>query len=614
MPSSTSIAEKTSQPCTVETSSLGQQGNLQRLRSALHESGMSACMITSGDPHLSANRPAHWQSLKWAVGFTGSAGTLILTSNFVGLWVDARYFESAQKEVAAEIKVFLTPDQSPTDWLASNLLRGTTVNVCGLTISDHDLHQLKKTLDSSSIFVDSEVSLLDQAWQDRAKLPSSYVYEHEERFACESRASKLQRIRSEMSRAGADHHFISSLDDIAWIFNLRGGDSEFSPLFMAHALINQNTALLFVDGKKISITLRARLALEGVRIETYNGFGEMLAKLPERSTILIDPTRVCAAVGLHARESANVIESVNSSQALKSRKSLSQLVNVRKTMELDGAALCQFFAWLEETVGAGTVTELDIADKLLEFRAASGEFISPSFGTIAAFNANGAMPHYQATQLNHSTIRGDGLLLIDSGGQYLGGTTDITRMVAIGTPSEAQRDDCTTVLKGLIALSNLSFPEGVYGFQIDAIARAPLWGRGLDFAHSTGHGVGYFLNVHEGPQSISKRILTEPGAKLAEGMITSIEPGVYRPGRWGVRIENLVANAKNLISEFGSFLRFETLTLCPIDVRCLNIDSLTDVELSWLNAYHRDVYERLSSQVTGKALAWLKRSTIPLSR
>jgi Xaa-Pro aminopeptidase len=375
---------------------------------------------------------------------------------------------------------------------------------------------------------------------------------------------------------------------------------------------------LFVADGKIDAALRAALAADGVRIEPYAQAAAALAALPASAVLLIDPRRITFGLRAHVPERVKVIEAINPSTLLKSRKTADEAVHVREAMAQDGAAMCEFYAWFEAALGHERITELTIDQKLSAARAKRPGFVGLSFGTIAAFNANGAMPHYRATPESHAVIEpapGEGgLLLIDSGGQYLGGTTDITRVWPIGRIGDAHRRDYTLVLKGTIALSRTRFPRGTLSPMLDAIARAPLWEHGLDYGHGTGHGVGYFLNVHEGPQSISRAI---PDATMAmePGMITSIEPGLYRPGRWGVRIENLVMNvpAASLAgSEFGEFLEFETLTLCPIDTRCIDRTLLRADEVAWLDAYHATVRERLLPLVDGAAKAWLLARTEPL--
>jgi Xaa-Pro aminopeptidase len=451
-------------------------------------------------------------------------------------------------------------------------------------------------------------------WPERPGLPDAKVYEHVAPHAPLARAAKLGLVREALAKHGATHHFISTVDDIAWLFNLRGADVNFNPVFLAHALIDAHGATLFVADGKVPAALRSVLAADGVRLARYVDAAAALGALPADAVLLIDPRRV--TFGLRGAVTARVIESINPTTLFKSRKTEAEAAHVREAMAQDGAAMCAFYAWFESALGRQRITEITVDEKLSAERAKRPGFKGLSFNTIAAFNPNGAMPHYHATAESHAVIEvkpGEGgLLLIDSGGQYLGGTTDITRVWPIGTITAEHRRDYTLVLKGTIALSRTRFPRGTLSPMLDAIARAPLWQHGLDYGHGTGHGVGYFLNVHEGPQSISKNL---PDAHMAmePGMITSIEPGLYRPGRWGIRIENLVLNVPAALpqgaTEFGEFLEFETLTLCPIDTRCIDRTLLRQDEIDWLNAYHATVRERLSPLVEGDALTWLTLRT-----
>ena len=422
-----------------------------------------------------------------------------------------------------------------------------------------------------------------------------------------------------MRDAGATHHVVSTLDDIAWLLNLRGDDVGFNPVFLAHLLVGPENATLFVDMAKVDAALRAKLADDGVLLASYEQSGAALSALGSDAVLLLDPKRVTLGTRRQAA-GATLVEAINPSTLAKSRKSEAEAAHVRQVMVQDGVAMAEFYAWFEAALAspsrAAPITELTIDEKLSAARARRPGHVGPSFATIAAFNANGAMPHYRATRASHAVIEGDGLLLIDSGAQYLGGTTDITRMWPIGTLGDAQKRDVTLVLRGTIALSRTRFPRGTLSPMLDAIARAPLWQYGLDYGHGTGHGVGYFLNVHEGPQSFS-RVIPDATMAMQPGMITSVEPGLYRPGQWGVRVENLVlsvpATGSEVSAEFGEFLEFETLTLCPIDTRCLEPSLLRADEIEWLDAYHRTVRERLEPHLAGPALDWLLRRTRPLA-
>ncbi|KVU67136.1 peptidase M24 [Burkholderia ubonensis] len=590
---------------------------LALLRGAMARENMAAYLVPSADPHLSEYLPERWQARRWLSGFTGSVGTLVVTADFAGLWVDSRYWVQADAELAGSgvqlVKMTGGQQSAPhVDWLAQNVPSGATVGVDGAVLGMAAARALSAALSARGIALRTDLDLLDAIWPERPGLPDDAVFEHAAPQADTTRASKLADVRRAMRAQGAQWHFVSTLDDLAWLFNLRGADVSFNPVFVAHALIGAERATLFVAGGKVSPALAASLAQDGVDVRAYDAARAALAALPDGATLLIDPRRVTYGTLEAVPAGVKLIEAVNPSTFAKSRKTSAEIEHVRVTMEHDGAALAEFFAWFEQAVNRDTITELTIDERLTAARARRPGYVSRSFATIAGFNANGAMPHYRATPESHATIAGDGLLLIDSGGQYVSGTTDITRVVPVGMVGDLQRRDFTIVLKSMMALSRARFPRGIRSPMLDAIARAPMWAAGLDYGHGTGHGVGYFLNVHEGPQVISHYAPAEPYTAMEEGMITSIEPGLYRPGKWGVRIENLVVNRAAGQTEFGDFLAFETLTLCPIDTRCVLVEMLHEEERAWLNAYHATVRERVGRHVSGDAKAWLEARTQPI--
>jgi Xaa-Pro aminopeptidase len=587
---------------------------IELLRGVMAREALAAVLVPSSDPHISEYLPERWQARQWLSGFTGSAGTLVVTRDFAGVWADSRYWTQAEAQLAGTgitlVKMMAGQQSAPhIDWLAENVAAGDTVSVDGTVLGVAAARTLKDALTARGIVLRTDLDLLDAVWPERPGLPSDSVYEHAAPQASVTRADKLDDVRRVMREKGAQWHFISTLDDLAWLFNLRGSDVTYNPVFVAHALIGLDDAAVFVGDGKIPAELRASLLKDNVYVEPYAKTGYALAALPAGSALLVDPRRVTFGSLEKVPAKVKIVESVNPSTFAKSRKTPADAANIRATMEQDGAALAEFFAWFEDALGRETITELTIDEKLTAARARRPGFVTLSFATIAGFNANGAMPHYRATDDSHSVIEGNGLLLIDSGGQYLSGTTDITRVVPIGTITAEHKRDFTVVLKGTIALSRARFPRGIRSPMLDAIARAPIWEAGADYGHGTGHGVGYFLNVHEGPQVISHYAPAEPFTAMEEGMITSIEPGLYRPGKWGIRIENLVMNEAAGKTEFGDFLKFETLTLCPIDTRCIDLTLLRDDERAWLNDYHATVRERVSPHVSGAAKTWLEKRT-----
>lgn len=613
---------------------------LAACRAALQAQQANACLIPSSDPHLSEYLPGHWQGREWLSGFTGSSGTLLVGLNNAALFTDSRYWEQAEAELAGS-GIDLVKLQGPANpayaaWLVQQSPQNPgTLMADGQVLGLATAQALKEALAKVGWQLRTDTDPLAPWWADRPDMPSAPVWAHEPPHACVNRSDKLRGLAQAMSEHRATHHWLSTLDDVAWLLNLRGSDVDYNPVFLAHALVQAPAhatvscaVKLFVGEGKVSPALSSQLLAEGIEVCPYEHAREALQQLPAGSRLLLDPKRVTLGLRQCVPAHTELIEAINPSTLAKSRKTEAEAAFIREAMARDGAAMCEFYAWLEQALGREHVSELTIDEQLTAARARQPDFLGLSFPTIAGFNANGALPHYRATPTSFATLStpqglcAQGLLLIDSGGQYLGGTTDITRVWAIGTPTADQKRDFTLVLKGTMALSRTRFPKGTLSPMLDAMARAPLWEHGLDFGHGTGHGVGYCLNVHEGPQSISKAV---PDAHMAmqPGMVTSIEPGLYRPGKWGIRIENLVLNvvvpptvpnAAEGEPEHGDYLAFETLSLCPIDTRCIDVSLLRDDELQWLNGYHDQVRQRLAPMVSGPARAWLDIRTQPLSR
>lgn len=588
------------------------------LRDAMAKRSIAACLVPTADPHLSEYLPAHWQAREWLSGFTGSAGTLVVTATEAGLWTDSRYFSQAEQQLAgsgiALMKQGVAHAPEHLAWLQQHLHQGDVIAIAGDSVSVATQRQIERLLGSVGIKLRVDLDLPGDIWPDRAALPKAPVVEHPLAYAGTSRAEKFDKLRGALRKQHATHHLISSLDDIAWLTNLRGSDVECNPVFLAHLLVETaGRATLFVDRMKLNDGLVAALAADGIQIANYATLGDALGELVANDTLLFDPGRVVSAVVQKIGAKAKCIEGPNPSTAFKASKSKDELAHIREVMRRDGAALARAFRRLEERLTAGmTQTELDVDTLLREERSAQPDFVGESFATIAGYMENGALPHYRATPEVHNTLQRHGLLLVDSGGQYLGGTTDITRVLALGPTTAEQRRDATLVMKGMIALSRARFPKGASGPQLDALARAPLWASGMDYGHGTGHGVGYFLNVHEGPQGIRPPVAGGALVPLEPGMISSIEPGLYKPARHGIRHENLAVVVEAEQTEFGDFYAFETLTLCPFDRRALEPGLLNPEERAWLDDYHASVRAALGPLLEDADLAWLEKHCAPL--
>lgn len=580
------------------------------VRKMLAKDGLSALIIPSADPHMSEYLPVYWQGRAWLSGFTGSVGTLVITQDFAGVWTDSRYWVQAPIELDGTGIVLQKMEQAhPTyaKFLADNLPHGAKVAIDGSVLSMTEFDNLNQAFDEHGIQLVIDADVLGQIWQDRPSLPNAAIDVHDAAFVDVSAKQKLTQVRKVMTQKGATHHLISSLDDVAWLTNLRGADVNFNPVFLSHLLIRADTATLFVHDDKLTDTAKSALDAAGIDVAHYDSVAQ---SLDDVDALLFDPAKVAVGTLAHLPQSATLTKALNPSTILKAIKSDKELNHVREAMRQDGVALCEFFANLEDKLAQGErVSELDIDVMLEHARGRQPNHVSASFDTIAGFCANGAIVHYRATDERFAYLDGNGLLLIDSGAQYKNGTTDITRMAGIGQISDDEKRDVTYVLKAHIALASAHFPKDIPSMQLDVLARNQLWQQGLDYGHGTGHGVGYFLNVHEGPQVISRTAPVTPERIISEGMITSNEPGLYREGKWGIRLENLVVAVKASQSEFGEFLKFEDLTLCPFDTRLILPELLNEQEKRWLNDYHKRVHDELIGRVDGRAKAWLIKRT-----
>ncbi|MCF9034258.1 aminopeptidase P family protein [Acinetobacter nectaris] len=592
------------------------QEKLKQLRQQMQTHHIHAYIIPSADPHMSEYLPEYWQTRVWLSGFTGSVGTLVVTENEAGLWVDGRYWVQAEQQLRhTEIKLQkLNADPASThiSWLAKHLNSNDIVATDGKTLSISQYQQLLAALSKKNIGCETTKDFISPLWKNRPALPKQPMYEMQAGLNHLTRLEKIQQVSQYLSTEHIDGHFISSLDDIAWLLNCRGEDVEYNPIFLAHMYISkEGTTTLFIHEEKIPHELKQALLKDKIEILRYEDSAKFLAQITDQ-TLLLDPNKVSIYHANALSQATEIVKDLNPTTRLKAIKSPSEIQHIQNAMLKDGIALCHFFSWLEHAVqNQEVISELTIDEKITAYRAAQDGFLGPSFATIAGFNANGALPHYRATKEQFSYIQGNGLLLIDSGGQYIDGTTDITRVIPIGTPTDEQKHDYTLVLKSHIALAQAIFPVGLPAPLLDSIARQPLWQENLNFRHGTGHGVGFALNVHEGPHSISYYAPVNKNTAMLEGMITSNEPGLYREGQWGIRIENLIVNeiVPHETQEYGEFLCFKNLTLCPINIACIQQDLLTDQEKQWLNKYHEQVQNTLLPHLMGEAKNWLIQHT-----
>ncbi|WP_287911571.1 aminopeptidase P family protein [Acinetobacter sp.] len=594
---------------------LSPANKLENLRTIMKKYQQDAFIAMSADPHMSEYLPDYWKIREWLTGFTGSVGTIVVTQNFAGLWVDGRYWVQAEQQLENTGYVLQkqTPDPASThlSWLSQHLPKDAKISVNGNTISTQQYSALSELAIKHSFSIQTDLDLIDEIWTERPALPLQPIWQMADDLNAQTRLEKIAAIRHKLIQKKATGHFISALDDIAWILNCRGSDVEYNPVFLAHLYISAERTTIFVDAHKLSDELKNQLKSEQIELLPYAQTIEYLSNL-QQQIILIDSNKVSISHAQAIEQHNQLIQDINPSTLFKSQKHPSEIQHIRHAMIKDGVALCHFFHWLDTAATNGeSINELTIDTMITGFRAQQQGFLGLSFSTIAGFNANGALPHYRATEESFSDIAGNGLLLIDSGAQYADGTTDITRVVPIGNPSIEQKRDYTLVLKCHIALAQTVFPEGIASPLLDSITRQTLWKYGLDYRHGTGHGVGYALNVHEGPQVISYYAPATSFTKMHEGMISSNEPGLYHQGKYGIRIENLVVNKIKHFEDttYGQFLEFETLTLCPINLSCIIVELLNDDEKAWLNQYHQTVRERLAPHLQGDVLNWLNEHT-----
>lgn len=579
------------------------------LRAILRGGNIQAFIIPSTDPHLSEYVAPHWMSREWISGFTGSAGTVAVTMDDAGLWTDSRYFLQAGEELEdtgiALYKEGLPDTPGLTDFLCRNLQPGDSVGIDGKMFSVQQVEQMKEELAAHQLQLDIFGDPLERIWEDRPSIPDAPAFVYDLCYAGKTCAEKISAIRAELKDKGADALFLSALDEIAWTLNLRGNDVHCNPVVVSYLLITKEETVYFISPEKVTQEVASYLKEQQIGLHDYDKVETFLQGLSGRR-ILIDPRKTNFAVYSAIRPECTIVRGESPVALLKAVRNEQEIAGLRAAMQRDGVALVKFLQWLEGAVASGKETELSIDQKLHESRAAQPLYMGESFDTIAGYKEHGAIVHYSATPESAAVLQPKGFLLLDSGAQYMDGTTDITRTIALGALTEEEKRDYTLVLKGHIALARAKFPAGTRGVQLDVLARMPLWSHGMNYLHGTGHGVGHFLSVHEGPQSIR---MNENPVVLQPGMVTSNEPGVYKAGSHGIRIENLTLVCKACEGMFGDYLAFETLTLCPICTKGIIREMLANEEIEWLNSYHQMVYEQLAPNLSEEEKNWLREAT-----
>ena len=582
------------------------------LREAMKQHKIDAYIIPTSDPHMSEYPADCWKYREWISGFTGSAGTVIITADKAGLWTDSRYFLQASTQLEGTgielFKMMLPETPTIPEFLTHELKEGQTVGLNGETYSLADARSLEKALAEKEIKLNTNASLIDPIWKERPAIPEAPMFEMPIELSGKSTEDKLIDINKMLHKAGADCTILSALDEVAWTFNIRGTDVAYNPVVISYAFVSEKESVLFVNPKKIPAEIAEHLKKEGVTLADYGMLATFLSRLPEQTRVFIDSKRTNVAIYNALPKSSILIEGTSPANHLKSIKNETEIKGFRNAVLKDGIAMTKFYFWLEKMLKAGEKgTELSAAAKLTALRSEQPQYVMDSFASISSYGPHGAVVHYSPTPETDTELKTDSLYLLDSGAQYLDGTTDITRTIALcDEPSEQMKKDFTRALKGTIGIAKCKFPAGIRGCLIDAFARKALWDAGINYLHGTCHGIGHCLNVHEGPQSIR---MEENPVILEPGMVMSDEPAMYRPGEYGIRTENMILIREDSETEFGKFLGFETLTLCYIDTKLVIPSMLSVREHAWLNKYHQMVYDLVSPHLTEEEKAWLKEKT-----
>ncbi|HMQ49932.1 MAG TPA: aminopeptidase P family protein [Saprospiraceae bacterium] len=583
---------------------------LSSLRQLMARYQLDACILPSNDPHQSEYVADHWKTREWISGFSGSAGVVVVTQDHAGLWTDSRYFLQAEQELKQSGLVLhkqgIPHAPEHLDWVFDNLPESSKVGVDGMLFSELQVNQLRAKFATKNITLHTDLDFIEPIWPDRPPLPQSAVFEMSTEQVGQSRSEKLALIQNQLE-PGA-YYLITALDSIAWVLNIRAADVPYNPVCISYLLVGKNSSHWFVDGEKVNADLQARLAQDAIQLHPYGQISDFLQQLKPEAMLAYSPALTSSKL-LGWAKAARKLQMEDLITPAKAIKNATEIAQLKKAMIKDGVALLRLFRWLENGLQEKTILkEYDISLQLDAFRREQGDYFGESFATIAGYAANGAIIHYHPDSQNSAIVRSEGILLLDSGGQYLQGTTDITRTIALGQPSDDQKKHYTLVLKGHIALAKVRFLAGTKGAQLDTLARLPLWSAGLNYGHGTGHGVGAFLNVHEGPQGLTHDLLNPRGqVAFVPGMLTSNEPGFYLDGQYGIRIENLILCVESSPSDYGQYLEFETLSLFPINLEMADLSLLNADEKAWLNDYHQQVFATLAPHLKPEEVAWLEK-------
>lgn len=584
---------------------------IEKLRNVMKEKNIFAYIIPSADYHQSEYVGEFFKGRQFISGFTGSAGTVVITPEKAILWTDGRYFLQADKELATScVELYKMGEENvPTtfEYIENEVPEGSKIGFDGRAISAAMGAGLEASLSKKNITISYEGDLLDEVWEDRPALSDAKAFLLDVKYSGEDFTSKIARVRKSMKDCGATTHILTSLDDIAWLFNIRGGDVKYNPVVLSYAVVTLDKAILFVDENKLNDEIKASFGEEVVEIKGYFEIDEFVKTIEKEEVVLVDSNKINYTILKNIPEGVKVLNSMNPSTIFKAEKNPVEIANTKQAHIRDGVAVTKFMYWLKNNIGKVEITEISAADKMTELRKEQGQFIEPSFASIAGYGANGAIVHYSATEESNTTLEPKGLFLLDSGGQYFDGTTDITRTFALGSLTEEEKSNFTSVARAMIRLSGAKFLYGVNGYYLDILARGIMWEQGLNYNHGTGHGIGHVLNVHEAPNGF--RCDNRNLATLEEGMITTNEPGFYKAGSHGIRLENEMLCKKGIKNEYGQFMEFEPLTIAPLDLDAIDVNLMNEDEKAYLNEYHKMVFDTVNPFLTAEETEWLKEYT-----